>query len=280
MSELVRLNKYIADCGAASRRRADALIADGSVIVNGKKVYELGLRVDPSKDRVSVRGKPVKPVTQKVYYIFHKPKHVLTTMSDPEGRPTVADYFRRLPVRVFPVGRLDWDTEGMILLTNDGEFAEQVNHPRHEVTKTYIAKLNGHITDTQLDRLKRGLSIPEGGRVRAVEAERIKRGDSDNYDWVKLTITEGKNRQIHKMMAKVGFDVVKLQRVAIGKLRLGQLERGAYAELTYTELLKIFESPVVSKFDRERTKNRKRKPQVSAKRLARDAESKKQSLKV
>lgn len=273
MSESIRLNKYIAETGIASRRHADDLIADGAVMVNGKRVYELGLKVDPSSDRITVRGKPLKSVAKKVYYIFHKPKHVITTMNDPEGRPTVADYFKKCPVRVFPVGRLDWDTEGIILLTNDGDFAHEVNHPKFEITKTYIAKLSGHITDNQLQRLKLGVSIPEGGRVKAIEAERIKRGESDNYDWVKITITEGKNRQVHKMMAKLGFDVMKLQRVAIGKLRLGQLERGAFAELGATDLMKVFENPVQTKFERERKKNRKRKPQVSVKRLARNLES-------
>ncbi|MGZ3723433.1 MAG: pseudouridine synthase, partial [Bdellovibrionales bacterium] len=119
----IRLNKFLADCGLASRRGADDIISSGQVQVNGKTVYELGVRVDPAIDRVTFEGKPVKPATQKIYVIFYKPENVLTTMSDPEGRPTVADFMEKLPVRVFPVGRLDWDTEGMLLLTNDGDFA-------------------------------------------------------------------------------------------------------------------------------------------------------------
>ena len=130
------------------------MIASGQVQVNGKTVYELGVRVEPEIDRVTVDGKPVKPPTQKIYVIFNKPENVLTTMSDPEGRPTVADYMEQLPVRVFPVGRLDWDTEGLLLLTNDGDFAQKVMHPREEIPKTYLAKLDGKPTDEQLQKLR------------------------------------------------------------------------------------------------------------------------------
>ncbi|HMN67793.1 MAG TPA: pseudouridine synthase, partial [Bdellovibrionales bacterium] len=122
----------------ASRRGADDVIRAGAVQVNGKTVYELGVRVESGVDRVTVNGKPVKPSTQKIYVVFNKPVNVLTTMSDPEGRPTVADFMEKLPVRVFPVGRLDWDTEGLLLLTNDGEFSQRVMHPREEITKTYM----------------------------------------------------------------------------------------------------------------------------------------------
>jgi 23S rRNA pseudouridine2605 synthase len=243
---LVRLNKYIAECGIASRRKADELIADGSVQVNGKKVYELGMRVNPTEDRVVVKGKPIKAESMKLYIMFHKPKNVVTTMEDPEGRPTIAQFFERLPVRVFPVGRLDWDTEGLILLTNDGDFSQSVMHPKEEVPKTYLAKINGKPSDEALQRLRTGVSIP-GGRVQALHVERIKRG-ADKYDWIKIVIGEGKNRQIRYMFEKIGFDVMKLQRVAIGRLRLGTLERGAYVFLTPAGIAKIFQKePTVQK---------------------------------
>jgi 23S rRNA pseudouridine2605 synthase len=239
--QMVRLNKYLAECGVSSRRKADELIAEGSVTVNGKKVYELGTRVTPSTDRITVNGKPVKPSVHRVYILFHKPKNVVTTMEDPAGRPTVADFFERLPVRVFPVGRLDWDTEGMIILTNDGEFAQRVNHPREEIFKTYMVKVSGHPSGEQLERLKRGVSVI-GGRVSAHVAERVKRGDSDKYDWVKIMISEGKNRQVRRMFEKIGYDVLKLQRVAIGKLRMpASLKRGEYVFLTEAGIAKIFE---------------------------------------
>jgi 23S rRNA pseudouridine2605 synthase len=238
--EAIRLNKYLSECGIASRRKADELIAEGSVMVNGKKVFELGIKVRPGEDRITVSGKPVKPPTHKVYILFNKPRNVVTTMDDPEGRPTIADYFERLPVRVFPVGRLDWDTEGMILLTNDGEFAQKVNHPREEILKTYFVKVDGHPSDDQLERLRRGVS-DDGGKVVARHIERVRRGDSEKYEWVKVMISEGKNRQIRRMFEKVGFDVIKLQRVAIGRLKMpNDLKRGEYLFLTEAGVERIF----------------------------------------
>jgi 23S rRNA pseudouridine2605 synthase len=215
------------------------MISSGQVQLNGKTVYELGVRVDPSIDRVTFEGKPIKPPTQKIYVIFYKPENVLTTMSDPEGRPTVADFMEKLPVRVFPVGRLDWDTEGMLLLTNDGDFAQRVMHPREEIPKTYLAKLDGKPTEVQLEKLLRGVTIP-GGKVKALLAETAKIGDSDKYGWVKIVIGEGKNRQIRFMFQKIGFDVKKLKRVAIGQLTLGTLQRGEYAFLDEGALARIF----------------------------------------
>lgn len=276
-SNRIRLNKYIADCGIASRRHADELIAEGQVMVNGKKVYELGVKIDPSVDRITVKGKPLKPLAQKVYVMFHKPRNVVTTMHDPEGRPTIGDFFARLPVRIFPVGRLDWDTEGLILLTNDGEFSQAVTHPSKEITKTYLAKVSGHPTEEQLNKLRRGISII-GGKVAAKSVERIRRSTpgqkSDQYDWIKIVITEGKNRQVRLMFEKIGFDVMKLQRVAIGRLRIGNLERGQYMELNLKDIEKVFEpDPSVlpkeqrpKKFSRSNSRSGPKK--VSAKRQA------------
>lgn len=239
--QLIRLNKYLSECGIASRRHADELITEGSVSVNGRKIFELGLRIDPTADKVTVRGKPVQAQTQKVYILFNKPKNVVTSMNDPLDRPTVADYFKRLPARVFPVGRLDWDTEGMILLTNDGEFAQKVNHPSEEIWKTYLAKVSGQPSQEQLEKLRRGISII-GGKVAAKQVERIRKGTSDKYDWIKISISEGKNHQVRKMFEKIGFDVIKLQRVGIGRLRMpSSLKRGEYLFLTPMGIDKIFQ---------------------------------------
>jgi 23S rRNA pseudouridine2605 synthase len=252
-NKLVRLNKFLADCGVASRRKADELIDSGDVQINGKTVFELGIKVDPQNDRVTLKGKLLRQDNQKVYVMFYKPKHVLTSMSDPEGRATVADYFRKLPFRLFPVGRLDWDTEGLILLTNDGEFAQKVMHPRHEIPKAYLAKLNGKPTDEQLRKLVQGVSII-GGRVRAQSADRARGKGSVQYDWVRVVITEGKNRQIRKMFEKIGFDVKKLQRVSIGQLKLGNLKHGEHKLLGPEDLRKIF----ARKVKKERQKSLKK----------------------
>ncbi|WP_413943347.1 pseudouridine synthase [Bdellovibrio sp. HCB-162] len=242
-SQRVRLNKLIADSGLASRRHADRMIEEGQVTVNGKRVYELGIKVDPQADRILIDGKPLrKPLTQKLYLVMNKPKGVLTTMDDPHGRPTIADYLSEVPARVFPVGRLDWDSEGMLLLTNDGDFANKVMHPKAEVTKTYLVKLDGQPQPHHIEKLKKGVSII-GGKVSARHIERIKKsGDnkSDKYEWYKIVITEGKNRQIRQMFAKVGFDVLKLQRVAVGRLRLGALKTGELIFLNESAVDRVF----------------------------------------
>lgn len=241
-STKIRLNKLIAESGLASRRAADKLIEEGQVSVNGKKVYELGIRVDPQADRILVDGKLLKKPTEKIYVMFNKPKGVLTTMEDPLERPCVADYIEKVPFRVFPVGRLDFDSEGLLILTNDGEFANKVMHPKLEVTKTYLVKVDGQPEKHKLEKLLKGVSI-EGGRVSAKHLEKIKPSGekkSDKYDWYKMVITEGKNRQIRQMFAKIGFDVLKLQRVAIGRLRIGALQTGDLVFLNETAAQRVF----------------------------------------
>ncbi len=241
-SSRIRLNKLIADSGLASRRQADRLIEEGHVSVNGKRVFELGVRVDPNTDKVLVDGKPLRKQTQKLYMLFNKPVGVLTTMEDPMDRPTIADYLHKVPGRVFPVGRLDWNSEGLLLLTNDGDFANKVMHPSREVTKTYMVKINGQARPDQIQKLLRGVSII-GGRATAKSIEKIRRPEgSDKYDWYKVIITEGKNRQIRQMFAKIGFDVQKLQRVAIGRLRIGALKKGELVYLNDAAIEKIFQN--------------------------------------
>jgi len=253
-TKLIRLNKYIADAGISSRRKADTLIRMGHVRINGKTIRELGYKIDPKVDEVVVKGKPIRTSTKdRVYILFHKPLHVITTMDDPEGRTTVADFFKHLKTRVFPVGRLDFDSEGLLLLTNDGDFAQAVAHPKEEIPKTYMVKLGGQPSPELLNRLKLGVVIP-GGRVRALEVEKIRR-KSELYDWVRIVIDEGKNRQIRHMFEKIGIDVKKLRRVAIGGLKLGSLPKGHFEFISQGEAFKVF---AVKKKTVEQQKIRKR----------------------
>ncbi|GIL16730.1 MAG: pseudouridine synthase [Oligoflexia bacterium] len=238
-STRIRLNKLIAQSGLASRRIADKWISEGRVLVNGKKVFELGIQVDAHKDRITVDGKPLKAKPQPIYIMFNKPTGVLTTMYDPFDRPTIQDYVEDLPTRVFPVGRLDWDSEGLLILTNDGDYANRIMHPKEEVTKTYLVKIDGELKPEHYQKLLKGVTIPTG-KANAKYVEKIKRGDSKKYTWLKIIIAEGKNRQIRAMMEKIGFDVLKLQRVAIGRLRLGALDRGEMVFMNETAAERVF----------------------------------------
>lgn len=259
----VRLNKYISECGVASRRKADEWIEGGRVQLNGKTVYELGVKVNPDTDKILIDGKPLKKkVHQHVYIAFHKPRHVMTTLSDPEGRATVIDFFPKLRTRIFPVGRLDWDTEGLLLMTTDGDFAQSVSHPSEDIPKTYLAKLDGQPSEAHLEKLRRGVSIPQGGRVRALYIEKVK-GGSDKYDWVKISVVEGKNRQIRKMFEKIGFDVKKLKRIAIGALPLGHLASGEHAYITPSGLKQIFELPKWMREAQKSKRNKSRQTRIS-----------------
>ena len=236
--QLVRLNKFIADAGICSRRKADELIESGQITLNGKRVFEHGVKVDPDSDKVLVKGKPILTKAELVYYVVHKPQNVVTTMDDPIGRPTIADLIKSKK-RIFPVGRLDWDTEGLLLMTNDGKFAQNVAHPTKEISKTYLAKINGKLEPQHVKRLLNGVTIV-GGKVSAKQVERARKGTSGKYEWIKIVITEGKNRQVRKMFEKIGFDVLRLQRVAIGDLKLGSLKKGEYRKLTIAELERVF----------------------------------------
>ena len=261
ISSRIRLNKLIADSGLASRRAADRMIEEGLVSVNGKKVYELGIKVDPRADRVMVSGKPLKAKFEHIYIMFHKPTGVLTTMEDPLDRTTIKEFLEEVPSRVFPVGRLDWDSEGLLLLTNDGDYANRVASPQAEVTKTYLVKVDGQPRDDQLVKLLKGVSIV-GGKASAKSVEKVKRG-GDQYAWIKIVITEGRNRQIRQMFEKIGFDVLKLQRVAIGRLRLGSLKRGELVYLNDVAAKRVFmaDAPdeiVLKKSYKDRQKSTKR----------------------
>jgi len=229
----VRLQKFIADQGIASRRAAEDMIRLGEVTVNGQ-VAELGMRVVPGEDAVKVRGKLLRQASQaeQIYVKMFKPAKVLTTLSDPEGRTTVKDLLVGVKQRVYPAGRLDYDSEGLVILTNDGAYAQALNHPTKEIRKTYLVKVSGKPTEHHLMKLRAGVTLADG-KARAVHIERTKSGDQ--YDWFKVVLTEGRNQQVRRMFEKIGFDVMKLQRVAIGHITLGRLERGEFKIMSKEE---------------------------------------------
>ena len=229
-----RLNKYLASCGAASRRGADKLIEEGRVKVNGKVVTELGTTVNPANDTVAVDGIKVRPVAEYSYIMLYKPKGCITTVSDEKGRKTVFDYLGDVNIpHLVPVGRLDYDTEGLLILTNDGDLTYSLTHPSHEVEKTYLVKVEGEMPEHKLAQLRKGVIVDgektNRSRVKLIEYK-------DGVSRLRVTITEGRNRQIRKMFETVEREVVFLKRIAVGELKLGGLGRGAYRYLTDDEI--------------------------------------------
>lgn len=225
-----RLNKYLADCGVGSRRECDKLIADGCVKINGK-IASLGANVEEN-DSVSVNGRRVTPKTKNYYIMLHKPKGCVTTVKDDLGRKTVMD-FVDIKARLFPVGRLDYDTEGLLILTNDGDVANKLTHPKNNVEKVYVARLSGSLTESERQMLERGVEID--GRKTMPARVKILAKD-EHHTRVEVTITEGRNRQVKKMFESVGKEVEFLKRVAEGELRLGGLQRGKYRFLNDREI--------------------------------------------
>ncbi|ADQ06912.1 pseudouridine synthase [Caldicellulosiruptor hydrothermalis 108] len=239
MGELVRLQKFMAQCGVASRRKCEEIILQGRVKVNGKLVNQLGFKVDPEKDVVEVDGKRISLQRQKVYIMLNKPFGVISSAKDEKGRKTVVDLVKdKVNVRVFPVGRLDFDTTGLILLTNDGEFAYKVTHPKHDIEKTYIALIKGIPSKEEIERFEKGLLID--GKMTAPAKFKILKLINGNA-LVEIKIHEGRNRQIRKMCDQIGHKVLKLKRVAIGKLQLGKLKEGKFVFLDRDTANKVFE---------------------------------------
>jgi 23S rRNA pseudouridine2605 synthase len=233
---MIRLQKYLASCGVASRRAAEKMIQEGRVSVNGQIVTEMGVQVDETADQVLVDGNPVAPETEKHYLAYNKPIGEVTTVSDPEGRATVMDRFRDYPVRLFPVGRLDYDSEGLLLLTNDGDLMNRLLHPSREVNKTYLARFSNQVTEEEIRALRRGVMID--GRLTSPAEVRLIRHEA--FDTVLLiSIHEGRNRQVRKMAEAIGHSVVSLRRVGFGPISLGDLPTGMWRKLTEAEIRKL-----------------------------------------
>ncbi len=237
MNESIRLQKYIAQCGIASRRKAEEFISAGRVAIDGVIVREMGLQVIPGKNRITFDGKPLEAKEQLLYYLLNKPKGYVTTLSDPQGRPIVTSLIKEAKVRLFPVGRLDLDTEGALILTNDGEFAQKLQHPSHGIDKTYEALVKGHPQKNKIALLERGILLEGKMTSPAIVSIVAKVGGNC---LVKITIHEGRKRQVRKMFDLIGNHVLQLKRTAYGKLTLGRLALGAYKQLNPSDLNKIF----------------------------------------
>jgi 23S rRNA pseudouridine2605 synthase len=230
-----RLQKIIAEMGIASRRKAEELIEEGRVTVNGK-VAEIGMKADLMRDHIKVNGKLLLRPEKKVYYAFNKPRGVMTSMSDPEGRPTVNEFFGGIRQRVFPVGRLDYDSEGLLLLTNDGDFAHAILHPSKKIPKTYLVKVKGVLADEELEKLRKGIKI-DGKMTAPAKVKKLKKAESNS--WIEMTIYEGRKRQIRRMLERVGHDVIRLMRIRINGIEMGPLEPGSFRKLTMEEMQTI-----------------------------------------
>jgi pseudouridine synthase len=228
----MRLHKYMAQCGVASRRKCEEMIAGGRVTVNGAAVATMGITVAPG-DIVRVDGAVIEPAERLHYILYHKPMFEMCTASDPEGRATVMDRFADSPARLFSVGRLDFDSEGLLLLTNDGELANRLMHPSFEIRKTYFSRIDGGISDDAVEKLRNGVLLDGSKTARA--GVRVLRA-AENQTELLITIHEGRNRQVRRMLVAVGHEVRYLRRVRFGPLSLSALERGQWRELTEDEV--------------------------------------------
>ncbi|MDR1387241.1 MAG: rRNA pseudouridine synthase [Propionibacteriaceae bacterium] len=238
-TEGVRLQKVLAQAGVASRRASENLMIEGRVEVNGRVVTELGTRVDPAVDHIRVDGKRLPPQRHHLYLVLNKPRGVVSTMSDPEGRPCLADYLPQRAGRLFHVGRLDVDTEGLIVLTNDGDLAQRLSHPKYEVAKTYLAEVEGVVERTVMGRLSLGVTLEDG----PVRVDRIKLVDATaNLSLVEVVLHSGRNRVVRRLFEAVGHPVRRLGRTRVGPVRLGDLPSGRTRILTPQEVGELFDA--------------------------------------
>lgn len=233
----IRLQKYLAECGVASRRKSEELIAAGKVKVNGVTAV-IGDKVNPKHDKVTVSGKKVVSVKKNVYIMLNKPRGFITTMNDEHDRKCVAELVKDINTRVYPVGRLDRESEGLLIMTNDGEFTNALTHPSKHVSKTYRVTIRPTITKEQATEFRNGIEID--GRMTAPADLRVLE-TQDNRAVVEVTIYEGRNRQIRKMFEALGIEVARLKRTKVGNLKLGMLKQGAYRHLTEDEVSSLYE---------------------------------------
>jgi 23S rRNA pseudouridine2605 synthase len=251
---LERVQKIMSNAGFCSRRKAEEMIAEGKVLVNSTRI-KLGDKADAEKDTILINGKPLV-IEQRKYYAFYKPDHILTTMHDPFGKPTIAEYITALPVRVFPVGRLDYDAEGLLILTNDGDFANRLMHPRYETSKTYQAELRDRIRDNELTKL-RGIVHLDDGDVKIESCKRI------NETTIEITIHEGRHKIVKRIFKELGFYVKRLKRTQVGSIRLEKLHPGEIKEIPEFLIKEIMNDKRLSK-DSTESSISKEKPRPSS----------------
>ncbi|MDS1030663.1 pseudouridine synthase [Bacillota bacterium LX-D] len=234
-----RIQKVLARAGVASRRASEDLITQGKVFVNGEKITQLGYKVDPEEDEVVVEGQNIKINKNKIYILLNKPTGYVTTLKDPQGRKTVIDLLKDVPTRLFPVGRLDLNTEGLLILTNDGDFTYKLTHPKHQVKKTYIALVKGIPDQRGIRRLQKGIELEDGMTAPAIVRiiQKFK-----NSAKVEVVIHEGRNRQVRRMLAAIGHPVLSLKRTKIGNLNIGNLKTGEYRLLKPEEVRELLQS--------------------------------------
>ena len=231
----MRINKYIALCGVASRRKAEELILAGRVTVNDEVMTELSYKVDEENDIVKVDDKLIKEENKLVYILLNKPEGYITTVKDQFDRPSVLDLVSDIKERVYPIGRLDYETSGLLLLTNDGDLTYKLTHPKHEVDKTYVARVKGKLTKEEIERFKTGLKI-EDYTTAPAKLKVIKYDEQRDSSLLEIKIHEGKNRQVRKMCKAINHPVLRLKRTAMGKIRIGECEIGKYRYLTEDEV--------------------------------------------
>lgn len=228
-----RIHKIIARSGVTSRRKAEKLIQEGRVKVNGVVVSELGTQIDPHNTVIEIDGIPLTSSENKIYLLLNKPRGYITSTSDPEGRPTVLQLIGNVQERIYPVGRLDYDTEGLLLLTNDGQFAQILQHPRHQVERTYLVKVKGFPSQTKIEKLQQGIFI-EGVKTNKAIVRGVRRLQKNM--WLEIVLREGRNRQIKKMFDAVGHEALRIIRTQFGPIHLKDLPTGSYRFLTRKEI--------------------------------------------
>lgn len=231
----MRINKYIASCGIASRRKAEELINDGRISVNGKIITELSFQVDEVKDIVEIDGEKIGLNEKEVYIVLNKPEGYITTVKDQFDRPSVLDLITDIKERIYPVGRLDYETSGLLLLTNDGDLTYKLTHPKHEIDKTYMAIVKGVPTNEEIENFEKGLYI-EDYKTAPAKFKIVKINEEKNYSICQIKIHEGRNRQVRKMCRAINHPVLRLRRVAMGKITLKETEVGSYRHLTNDEI--------------------------------------------